>query len=86
MNYRKADDLVFGILRDGTSMFATVRETAFPQTYRAMSMRKRKGSSLSNGGHWASRTSYARRRFTNSLSTGRIGSRHLHSDGCASRK
>jgi hypothetical protein len=37
MNYREADDLVFDIVRDGgTPMFATVRETAFPQTYRAM--------------------------------------------------
>ena len=38
MNYREADDVVFEIVADsGTAaMFATVRETAFPQTYRAM--------------------------------------------------
>ncbi len=37
MDYIEADDLFFAIVRDGgTPMFATVAETAFPQTYRAM--------------------------------------------------
>jgi hypothetical protein len=36
VDYAEADELVFEVVRDGTPMFATVSQTAFPQTYRAM--------------------------------------------------
>lgn len=37
MNYIEADDEVFSILQDGgTALFATIKTSAFPETYRAM--------------------------------------------------
>ena len=37
MDYTEADDLLFAIVDErGSPMFATVAQTAFPQTYRAM--------------------------------------------------